>query len=84
MFQLEHGTCPTCGRCRCCGQNQFSPTGWDINTTQLDLSSQTLNVEEESPVDKLMRLISSVRGDSSFPLDKNIVEDIINGQTETE
>lgn len=77
-FFDEHGECPTCGRCRCCGQDQLSFPGLSTFTTSVGLS------EELDPLDKLIKLIDAVRCDSSYPVDQKTLEDIINGQAETE
>lgn len=84
-FSVEHGTCPTCGRCRCCGQYAF--TFPDLNVTTVVVPSHedvVRNIMSEGldTIDKLLQLIGNVRGDSSFPIDRKTVEDIINEQTD--
>lgn len=84
-FGLEHGACPTCGRCRCCGE--YSLTFPHINATTVVISSHedvVRNIMSEGldTIDKLLQLIGNVRGDSSFPIGRKTIEDIINEQTD--
>lgn len=81
-FGFEHGECPTCGRCRCCGQYGLTFPGV-VNTTISIEPATTGDIDDPNSIDRLMRLISSVRCDSSFPIDRKTVGDIINEQTET-
>ena len=81
-FGLEHGACPTCGRCRCCGQYTLTFPDLNFPTTTVVIPDN-MGMESLNPIDKLMNLIGAVRCDSSFPIDRKTVGDIINEQTET-
>lgn len=80
-FGLDHGACPTCGRCRCCGQSILTFPGV-VNTTVM-VEPTTVDIDDPNSIDRLMDLIGAVRCDSSYPLDRKTVEDIINEQVET-
>jgi len=78
-FTLEHGACPTCGRCRCCGQYTFTFPDLNISTTVVDCGADgAIEFNQLDAVDKFMELIKGVRCNSSYPIDRKIVEDIIN------
>jgi len=80
-FTLEHGACPTCGHCRCCGQYSYTFPGLNITTTSVAIPDK-MDIESLQPIEKLMNLIGAVRCNSSFPVDIKTVEDIINEQTD--
>lgn len=77
-FGFDHGACPTCGRCRCCGQYILSFP--DITNTTVVIEPNIVNTDDLNSIDRLMQLIGNVRCDSSFPIDRKTVEDIINDQ----
>ncbi len=80
-FILDHGACPICGRCRCCGQDAYTFPDLNITATSVVIPDK-MDIEGLDPIDKLMRLIGSVRCDSSYPLDRKTVEDLFNEQTD--
>lgn len=80
-FGFDHGACPTCGRCRCCGQSTFVFPDLNITATSVAIQEQ-VDIESLDSIDKLMNLIGAVRCDSSYPIDRKTVEDIINEQAD--
>ena len=76
MDNLEHGACPTCGYCRCCGQHTL--TFPDVINTTISIEPTSPDTDDPNSIDRLMQLIGNVRCDSSFPIDRKTVEDIIN------
>ncbi len=78
-FNLEHGICPTCGRCRCCGQHTFTFPDLNVTTTVIEpTTGGTVEFDQLNKINKLMELIKGVRCNSSFPIDRKTVEGIIN------
>jgi len=62
-YSSDHGQCPTCGRCRCCGSYGFSfrfPTWQDITSNPIDYNNDIVN--------GINSLIDRARVDSSLQI----------------
>jgi len=79
QFNQDHGPCPTCGRCRCCGNQGFCFSyGFNQDPpTTISGESPDEEVIADDYITKIMQVIAAVRCDSSYPVTEEQIREIL-------